>query len=326
MRIYPYLSLAIVASMVTTLADEPSAPPMFADLPPREAALEHLLSERESPEALTRAIEAALKQGVGEQAILEARFLYHVDRGEDEALAALAPEFVKRRETWKIDESEIFAVREDWLAVVEYVQAIAALVKGDRDAFKKHITEAFWLSPRQGAAFAPHIDRMRLEDAMRAITLDFAATRLTPLAGGEARPLSAYMERKKAMLIHFWSPWSRESEASMPDFVTLASDLLSKDVAVVSILPERSEKVVAEARKMVAELGSAPSGVWLLDQSQRPLSRDLRVQNIPVMILVSTDGKIIFNGHPTDDALWTGLAEINPDFKRPFVPDREDEP
>ena len=64
-------------------------------------------------------------------------------------------------------------MKEDWLAVIEYVQAIAALKKGDKAAFKTHITEAFWLSPRQASAFAPHIDRMRLEEAMRAVKIDF---------------------------------------------------------------------------------------------------------------------------------------------------------
>lgn len=298
----------------------------FAELPPREAALEHLLSERESPEALEKAVLAARAQGVSEQAILEARFLFHVDRRDDDAIAAMAPEFLKRRDVMKIEESEIFAIREDWLAVTEYVQAIAALKKEDRDGFKKHITEAFWLSPRQGAAFAPHIDRLRLEDAMRAITLDFAATRLAPLAGGDALGLDSVMKGKKAMLIHFWSPWSRESEDSMPDFAITAKALLAKDIAVISILPEQSDQAVFEGRKAVEGLGKEGTGEWLLDRRQRPLARELRVQNIPVMILVTPEGKILFNGHPTDEMLWERLGEIVPEIERPEVSDGGDEP
>ena len=41
----------------------------------RETALDNLLSERESPEALDSVIAAARKAGVSEQAILEASFL-----------------------------------------------------------------------------------------------------------------------------------------------------------------------------------------------------------------------------------------------------------
>ena len=36
-----------------------------------------------------------------EQAILEARFLYHVDRREDDAIAAMLPEFLKQQEHFK---------------------------------------------------------------------------------------------------------------------------------------------------------------------------------------------------------------------------------
>ena len=50
--------------------------------------------------------------------------------------------------------------------------AIAALEKGNQEGFKKHILEAFWLSPGQGAAFAPHIERVRMKQAMKKIRVD----------------------------------------------------------------------------------------------------------------------------------------------------------
>ena len=170
MRLQPIL-LAPFALM-TALMAAPAAPPVeksAAPATPREAALEKLLAERESPAALEGAIANARKQGVSEQAIPEARFLYHVDRREDDALAAMLPALLKQRDTFRPEDSAIFGVKEDWLAVIEYVQAIAALGKGDKPAFKQHITEAFWLSPRQGAAYAPHIERLRLEESRRAV-------------------------------------------------------------------------------------------------------------------------------------------------------------
>ena len=42
------------------------------------------------------------------------------------------------------------------------MQAIASLGKGDKDAFKKHITEAFWLSPGQAAQLAEMLQYMNL--------------------------------------------------------------------------------------------------------------------------------------------------------------------
>jgi len=283
---------------------------------PREAALEQLLIERESPEAFTAAIKAARNAGVGEQGILEARFLFHVDRGEDDQIAALTPEFLKRRDVFKIEESEIFATTEDWLAVTEYVQALAALQRNDNDAFKKHITEAFWLSPRQGAAFAPHIDRQRLAEAMKNVRIDFA-TRLVSLHQGEAVPISKLNAEAPATLLHFWSPWSRECEATMPDFIATAIELTKHGIAVISILPEQSAEIRADALEIIKPLGAQPPGAWLLDHPKEPLGKSLRIQNLPTMVLLGIEGNVLFNGHPTDATLWKTLSEIAPDMARP---------
>ena len=140
---------ALDAAEKTKRPAAPAAVAPVAEVSPRAAAMEHLFAERESPAALQAAIEQARKHNISEQAILEARFLFLVDRHDDDAIAALLPEFVKHRATFNLDDSKIFACKEDWLAVNEYVEAIAALNKGDKAAFKQHITEAFWLSPRR---------------------------------------------------------------------------------------------------------------------------------------------------------------------------------
>ena len=282
----------------------------------REAALENLLSERGDAAAFDKAVAEARKQGVAEQAILEARFLHHVDRGDEGAVAALLPECLKRRDSFRIEDSAIFAVHEDWLAVVEYVQAIAALRKGDKDAFKKHITEAFWLSPGQGAAFAPHIERLRMDEAMRAVRVDFQHA-MQPLDGGEPVAPASLMKDRKALLLHFWSPRSDECAGSMNDFATCAETLVSKGIAVISLIPDDSPDLLADARAMMRPLLAKPCGAWLVDAGGKPLGRELRVRALPTMVLVSTDGRVLFNGAPGDDRLWNALREISPDIVRP---------
>ena len=56
---------------------------------------------------------------------------------------------------------------------------------------------------------------------MRAVKIDFAI-KLVPLAAGEPVALVKLIAGKKALLLHFWSPQSRECEASLPDFVATA--------------------------------------------------------------------------------------------------------
>ncbi len=311
--IIAFLAVFSVASAETKDAAKES------DLPghsPREVALDNLLSERESDQALEKVIAAARQAGIKDQAIIEARFLYHIDRREDAAIAAMLPEFVKQQELFRIEDSAIFSVKEDWLAVVEYVHAIAALKKGDKADFKTHITEAFWLSPRQAAAFAPDINRLRLEESMSAVKIDFESKFLA-LGGGDAVSLSSLMKDRKAMIFHFWSPASRECEASMPDFVITAKALGEKGIAVASIIPDSALEIIASARAMIQPLGAQAPGAWLVDRKEDPLFRELRVQAMPVFVLVSNEGRVLFNGDPSDDALWDALEKLDPRIARP---------
>ena len=283
---------------------------------PREDAIEQLLSERESTEALDKAAADARTLGIPEQAILEARFLFHVDRAEDAEIAALAPEFRKLKDGFKLTDSEVFGSVDDWLAVVEYVEALAALGEGDKDGFKQHITEAFWLSPRQGAAFAPHIDRIRLMDAMKAIRVDFEKT-YTNILKDAPVSLGVVIGEKRGVLLHFWSPWSRECEATLSDFFTTAGYLSGKGLAVVSILPETSAKVIADAKAMLVATEKKVPGTWIVDTKKSPISNKLRVQSVPAVVLVSREGNVLFNGHPTDEEFWKALAKLNPEIGRP---------
>ncbi len=313
--------LALLGLAACAFAEEtkrPAGDDPYAGLPPKRAALERMLSERESDESFELTVAEARKQGIHEQAILEARFLYLVDRRDDAKLAGMLPLFLERRDKFRLADSEIFAVQEDWLAVVEYVQAIAALRRDDRDAFKKHITEAFWLSPRQGSAFAPHIDRLRLDDAMRQVKLD-PSIQLESLLAADPVQIGAITKDRKALLLHFWSPWSRECEASMPDFKVVAAELAKNEIAVASLIAETTPEVLGDAKEMIAALGSPPPGLWLRDREKVSLHRTFRVQSVPTMVLISPDGRVLFNGHPSEDRLWEALSGVAPDIARPSL-------
>ncbi len=315
------LIFASVIHGALTAADDvapPSGEATAGDASQRDAALEELLSERDSLAALQAAIERSRKHGVSEQAILEARFLFQVDRQDDAAIAAMLPEFSKRNEGFKLEESKIFATREDWLATYEYVQALAALKKGDKAAFKQHITEAFWLSPGQGAAFAPHIDRLRLEEAMSAIKIDFTAE-FGIMNSSATQSLKKILGDNRALLLHCWSPWSDEGESGMADFALTAKALAAHHIAVASLLPEASEKLLRDAADAIKEIAPPAPGAWLIDRRPQSLHRILRVQAFPTMVLVATDGTILFNGDPAADGLWVALQKLNPEIHRPAL-------
>ena len=130
----------------------------------------------------------------------------------------------------------------------------------------------------------------------------------------------------KALLLHFWSPWSDESAADMPDFIITAKTLVSNKIAVISILPEDSAEVLADARAALKALGKKLPGAWLIDNKSQALNRQLRVQTLPTMVLVASDGGILFNGHPAEDALWLALRKIHPAIQRPALANGPDKP
>ena len=325
--------LAFVAGTALASGREPTPPkaaehepPLPADiagppekLSPKDAAVDQLMAERESPQAFEKAVANARKKGVSEQIILEARFLFDVDRHDDAAVSALLPEFTKRRDSFQPKDSAIFAVKEDWLAVIEYIQSIDALRKNDKAAFKQHITEAFWLSPRQGSAFAPRIERLRLAEAMRDLHLDFQTELAGLLAPAPAKLASLLADDRKGLLLHFWSPWARECADTMDDFAATARLLDQHHFAVASILAEDAPDLLVDARKLVHALPKDLPCHWLLDRKESPLASLLRVQSLPVMILVQPDGRILFNGDPVDDELWIQLRTLDPKLERPRV-------
>ena len=228
----------------------------------------------------------------------------------------MAPELVRKRDSFDPENSEIFSVKEDWLAIVHYAQAIAALQQGDKANFKKHITEAFWLSPRQAQAFAPHIDQLRLNEAMKLITID-PGKLMQPQQGGKPTTLRDLMRGHKATILHFWSPTSQEVQLNLPDFVITTQSCKEQNILVLSILVGHYPGILEDAESIRKEDAADAQCTWLIESNTKPLSDLLRVRDIPTMVIISTDGKILFNGHPSDADFWLTVQKVSPDFKRP---------
>ncbi|MGA0844921.1 MAG: TlpA family protein disulfide reductase [Luteolibacter sp.] len=279
-------------------------------------ALDRLLTERGTEEEFQQAVDDARAANVHPQAILEARFLYRVDQGDDAALIDLLPDF-NQIDSFNAAESAIFATVDDWRAAIEYLKALDALQAGDRAQFKKHITEAFWLSPHQASAYAPHIERLRTADAMRDLVMDLEQP-LVPLIDVQPLTLAALLraQNAKAIVLHFWSPWSNECEQFMPEFNAIAATLSGHGIATASLLAGEFPDLVDEARQALDLQASIP-GSWLVDPVANGYARQLRVRDLPTLVILSPTGKVLFNGPPDDASLWKCLQQIDPDIHRP---------
>ena len=261
---------------------------------------------------------AARQAGISEQAILEARFLFLVDQEDFKAVGALAPTLRAQRASFRIDDSVIFSVPEEFFAIVEYCYALGALEVGDLTRFRRHITEAFWLSPRQATAFAPHIDRLRRDRAIANLKIDLTEA-FRRQDDGQEVTLKTLARESDHLVVHFWSPWSNETEAHLPDFLAMVEELDTHQIPVASVLIEPGNEALAEARKFRAALPEENLGNWIVDNSDSSLARKLRVLDLPTITVLGIDGSVLFSGHPSERQLWSTLQKVNPDIQRPRV-------
>lgn len=286
----------------------------------REQSMEALMNAA-SPAELDQALKRGKQAGLPEQMLLEARFVFLVNENDLTALAALAPALEKQLLSFSPDNTLIFAVREDFESIVHYTKALGALQKEDLPLFKKHILEAFWLSPDHASQFAPHIKTLRMKKAMAGVTLDLARSfedqKKKEKEKEKEITLATIKGDSPALLLHFWSPWVRPSILAMPEMSRLSKALIAQNIPVTSFLLSGNTESRKDADDWLAGEGKTGPGHWLIDSEKSSLASTLRISSFPTVVLVDAGGKILFNGDPADTDLWNRLSEINPEIEKP---------
>ena len=282
--------------------------------------IERLFEERD-PAAFEKAYATASAAGVKQQSLLEARFLFLVDQNDFKQLGAFSKVLVEQKKHFNIDDSLVFAVPEDYFAIVEYAQAVAALNKKDQAGFKKHITEAFWLSPAQASIFGRLVDEERMRTTMENLVIDLSRPIPAQLPTVKTQSLSQHLGEAKGIVLHFWSPWARESIESMNDFYATVGVLEKSKIPIASVLLSGAPESRLDADAFVKENAAKTKAPWLTDFEKNTLGSRLRIQAFPTIVLLSNEGKILFNGHPAQEAFWEQLRTIDPKIKRPVAPE-----
>lgn len=293
---------------------------IFSQEVDQQALIERLFEERE-PKAFEATYLAASSGGVKLQTLIEARFLFLVDQNDFKQLGKFSKTLVAQKKAFNIDDSLVFAVPEDFYAIVEYAQAVAALNKKDQSGFKKHITEAFWLSPAQANIFGRLVDEERMRESMEQLVIDLSRPLPAQLPTEKAQPLTKYIGQAKGIVLHFWSPWARESIESMEDFYTTVSVLEKNKIPTASVLLSGAPESRQDADLFVNENRAETTAPWLTDFEKNTLGSRLRIQAFPTVVLLSKEGKILFNGHPAQEQFWEQLRFIAPGITRPSAPE-----
>jgi hypothetical protein len=92
----------------------------------------------------------------------------------------------------------------------------------------------------------------------------------------------------------------------MPETKKLAAHLATHGIVVAGMNTEADEAIAEKVR--AEKMMDIP---WLVEPMDRPFSEPLAIDSIPRVILISPEGKILYNGHPQDQGLWTALKKID---------------
>lgn len=261
-----------------------------------------MLFSAQSPEEFQSALQAAEKQGdIAPQVLLEARFINHIDQHDYRALGELSKELAPLYDQFDGTLSQIFTLEDDWKAIIHFTQALAALELQQDGPFKRHMQDAFWLSPRQAPALAPHIERFKLDKAMAKLKIDLS-TQLPQLEKPRV-PRAIGTAKAPAQLIFFWSPWSQEWIENIDAWKAFCHDAKQAGITSTCILGELNPEILADAKSTLDEFQVRDHATWLTEMPNLELSRKLLIQNLPTAILIKADGSILYNGTP-------GTAEL----------------
>lgn len=270
-----------------------------------EEVAKALFNQEMTDTELEKVAAEAIKGGAPKQLVAEARLVWGLRHQDNAYLAKILPELEEVAKHFKKEDSAGMGSVEEFNGLLSYIRALSAMGKGDEDGFKKHITEAFWLSPDQGQLFAQTITNHRSEAKMANVRIDLALAITN--SKGEATTLKDQLGKNKAILLDFWASWCGPCMNLMPELRKKAEHLAKNGIVVCGMNTESDEGV---ADKVRAEKDMKLP--WLVEPKARPFSELLDIKSIPRMVLISPEGKILFNGHPQEPGLWAALKKVDP--------------
>lgn len=277
-----------------------------------KALVQRLFAQDTTEEELLALAREANKTGVPRQQVIEAKLVWGLRHQDTKFLVKILPEVEILATSF---DSTSAAMLPDAGAVTSFISYIKALKAGDAKdeaGFKQNILEAIWLNPKQAPVFLQSIEKYRRESKMNALVADLKIPLTTSL--GEATTLHDQLGGKKALLLDFWASWCGPCMNLMPALKKKAGKLSAHGVVVAAMNKddENAESIAERIRK--EQNATLP---WLVEPADRPYSKAFEIDSIPRMILLSPEGKVLFNGHPEDPALWTALKKIDATIEAP---------
>lgn len=277
-----------------------------------KALLQRLFTQDSTQGQLLELVKEANKAGIPRQQIIEAKLVWGLRHQNTSFLIKILPEIEILAEAFDPANAAALPNVEAARGFIAYIKALKAGEAKDEAGFKENILEAIWLNPKQAAVFVQSIDKFRLELKISGMIADLSIPLTTSI--GEATTLADQLGGGKALLLDFWASWCGPCMNLMPSLKKKA-ETLSDHGVIVAAMNKDDENAESTAERIRKEQNATLP--WLVEPADRPYTKLFAIDSIPRMILISPEGKVLFNGHPEDPALWVALKKVDPTIEAP---------
>ena len=283
-----------------------------AALAATKAMVQKLFAQESSEESMLALAKEAGRAGVPRQQVIEAKLVWGLRHQNTAFLIKILPEVEILAASFDPASAAAMPNAEAVKAFVAYIKALKAGDAKDDAGFKQNILEAIWLNPQQAPVFIQSIAKYQMESKMSAMVVDLKAPLTNSM--GEATTLHDELGGGKALLLDFWASWCGPCMQLMPALKKKAAALSTHGIVVAAMNKDDEHAEATAERIRLEQRAILP---WLVEPAERPYSKALEITTIPRMILLSPEGKVLFNGHPEDPALWVALKKIDPAIEPP---------
>lgn len=257
---------------------------------------------------LNAAVVAAKGAGLSRQTIVEARLIFSIQNEDTAQVISLLPELEEVALDFKPQRSPSgLRTVEQFRGLACYAKAMKAMEDNDEDEMRAQVAEGVWKYPQQANLFGNLVAKFQLNERMSHLTVDFAMPLTT--SKGESTTLSDLLGTQKALLLEFWSSQGEESVACVPGILKRSSLLKTLGIAGVGVNIDAKDGDIA-ADKLRDTHGIAFP--WLVEQRDRNLTRLLDITTLPRVVLISQQGRVLFNGSPDDPGFGKALRRVVP--------------
>ena len=179
-----------------------------------------------------------------------------------------------------------------------------AIENGDEAKVRAALTQALW------SDVSAEVQQSAIEKVAEFRATQKTANLVLPLdikfeqAQGEAVSLAELLKGKKAVLLDFHASWCGPCMQLLPNLPKEAEKLAPQGVVVAAF----NTQSIDDAKKIREKFDFS---IPVLAEKDNAYSQPLGVDSIPRYVLISAEGKILFNGHPMDkEKLSAALEKI----------------